>query len=563
MVKNMLKKLNISNLAVIDKQSLDFSKGFTVLTGETGAGKSVVIDCINMILGHRCDKTLVRYGKKSAVAEAVFDVNEKVKSILENEGIFDADDGVCISRSLSSEGKSVCRINALTVSAAFLKSVGTEIVNIHGQQDNQKLLSKKYHTDILDRYISLNGGGDVIEKYQSAYKEYRKAKAEFDKLSKNREETQKEINYLQFIASELSEAAVYEGEEKELCEKQEILANAKEIYVTLMESCNMLYEGEQSAYSFISCAAHMISKISGYSEKLKQINESLNECMYQIQDIAGEARDFCDECDTDERQLEETDARLSLIFDLKRKYKKSADELVGYEEEVKERLNSLFAQNIDEAEKNCGKLFNNAKKCADDLSKERLKYKKILEEKIYSALADLNMKNVRFEIALSKCELSEKGAEEAEFLMCTTGRGEMREMEKIASGGELSRIMLAIKYVLSDADDCETLIFDEIDTGVSGASAQAVAKKLYALSKKKQVICITHLPQIASMADNHMFINKIRLQDGSYSTEVSVLSESEKAAEIARIIDGNSENESVIAAAKEMIENAKKIKSEI
>lgn len=559
----MLNKLTISNLAVIDKQELKLSDGLTVLTGETGAGKSVLIDSINMILGHRCDKTLVRYGKKAAVAEAVFDANEKAVKMLEDEGIFDCDDGVCVSRSLSSEGKSACRINAVSVSASFLKTMGAELVNIHGQQDNQKLLLKKYHTDILDDYIRLNGGGQIIDEYRAVYEKYARSKAELDKLEENQKEIQKEINYLTFIADELDEADIYEGEEKELCEKQEVLANAKEIYTNLMETCDLLYDGEENAYSYISRAIRLLSKISTYSPELERICDELNECMYQIKDLTSDARSFCDGCDTDEQQLAQTDDRLSLIFDLKRKYKKKADELVSYRTEVREKLESLTECDPESVRKITNELFERAEKCAKKLSEMRLEYKKVLEDKIYAALCDLNMKNAKFEIALTANALAVHGAESAEFLMCTSGQGEMRAMEKIASGGELSRIMLAIKYVLANADDCETLIFDEIDTGVSGVSAQAVAEKLYALSKTKQVICITHLPQIAAMADNHVFISKTEGEDKMFYTTVKTLEKDERAEEIARIIGGRGENETVIKAAEDMLESAECVKKQI
>lgn len=559
----MLNKLNISNLAVIDSQSLNLSRGFTVLTGETGAGKSVLIDSVNMILGHRCDKTLVRYGKKAAVAEAVFSVNKKLSTFLENEGIFDSDDGVCVSRSLSSEGKSACRINSVTVSAAFLKSFGAEVVNIHGQQDNQKLLSKKYHTDILDGYIRLNGGAQIIDEYKKAYDEYAKAQSDLERLEKNQKETQKEINYLSFIADELQQAAIYEGEEKELCEKQEILENAKDIYTALMQAYEILYNGEENAYSLISSALRILSKVSGYAPKIEKICDDLTECMYQVQELASDARAFCDECDTDEDRLAEIDERLSLIFDLKRKYKKKADELVTYEDEVKKKLAELVEYDTQALAEKTKKLWQKAMQAAKSLSEIRIKYKKILEQKICLALADLNMKNAKFEIALTENPISAHGAESVEFLMCTTGKGELRDMEKIASGGELSRIMLAIKYVLADSDDCETLIFDEIDTGVSGVSAQAVAEKLYALSKTKQVICITHLPQIAAMADNHVLINKTQGDDGMFYTSVKTLDEAERAEEIARIIGGRNDSKTVTDAAKDMIQSANRIKSEL
>ncbi len=551
----MLKSLNISNLAVIEGQSVELKNGFTVLTGETGAGKSVLIDSINMILGNRTDKTLVRHGKKSSVCEACFLTDsEKVRLMLEDEGIFDFDGELFVTRSLSSEGKSVCKINGVSVSATFLKSLGAELINIHGQQDNQKLLSKKYHTDILDNYIKFHEGEKLYLDFAKKYDEYKRLLAEYEAIFKNSEEIEKEIKYLSFVKEELEEAAIYRGEELELSERQEILANGKDIFVALSNICEILYDGEENAYDMLSGAERLSDGVVGGVRELEGACEGLGECLVMIKDICKTFRNFKDNLDLDENSLREVDERLGLILDLKRKYKKESDEFEEYLIEVSEKLEALSAADCNAAFEKMQNAKNEALSAASEITKLRKKHKAILEKEISIALGDLNMKNVKFEISLRETELLKKGTEEAEFLICTAGKGEMRAMEKIASGGELSRIMLAIKYVLSEADDCPTLIFDEIDTGVSGISAEAVGEKLRSLSCHKQVICITHLAQIAAKAANHIRILKEEGKDMMYSTRVEELEYDERVLELARIIGGSNISESVTTTAREMID---------
>ena len=557
----MLKNLSISNMAVIDKESLPLSGGFTVLTGETGAGKSVLIDSVNMILGHRSDKTLVRHGEKSAYCEAEFFIkNDDIIKMLEGEGIFDTDDTVIISRSLSADGRSVCKINGITVSASFLKQLSKELINIHGQQDNQKLLEKKYHTSVLDKYITSKEITDAFDEYKKAYNEYKICKQRLEAAQKSSQEQEKEIRYLSFVAQELFEADVKPGEEQELEEKHEILSNAMDIYGALTGVYSLLYDGEENVYEMLSGATSALSKISGISDKLKEFKEILSDLLYQVKDLASDIVDFRDENEPDDAALCQASERLGIIFDLKRKYKKSADELECYANEVKERLEALESEDISVLEEKYSKALKKALTYAKAISALRLKYKKILEDEIHDALSDLNLSHAQFEISLEETDLSDTGCEKCEFIMCTAGRGEMRPMEKIASGGELSRIMLAIKYVLSDCDDCQTLIFDEIDTGVSGKAAVMVAKKLYALSKKKQVICITHLAQIAAMADNHVLISKQLATDGAFKTSVTNLSSDGR---ISRIMAGDVTGDDIKSAAGDLLSASEKIKNEI
>ncbi len=560
----MLKNLSISNMAVIASQSLDLANGFTVLTGETGAGKSVLIDSVNMILGNRSDKTLVRHGQKQACCEAEFFIkNPLVTQMLEEEGIFDSEDRIILSRSLSADGRSVCKINGVTVSAAFLKRLSAELINIHGQQDNQKLLEKKYHTSVLDKYIISKENTKAYDDYKNAYEEYKAVKQKYETAQKSSEETEKEIRYLSFVADELLKADVKKGEEKELSEKYEILSNAMDIYNSLSGVYALLYNGEENVYEMLSCAASSVSKISAFSDKLKEFKEILSDLSFQVKDIASDIVDFRDSNEPDDAALAAADERLELIFDLKRKYKKTADELEEYAKEVQSRLAQLKSDDLNLLEEKYTEALGNATKSAKAITNLRLKYKKILEAEIHTALSDLNLSHARFEIGITETDLSALGAEKCEFLMCTTGKGEMRPMEKIASGGELSRIMLAIKYVLSDCDDCPTLIFDEIDTGVSGISAAKVAKKLYALSKKKQVICITHLAQIAAMADNHVLISKALAPDGSFKTSVTGLSSNGRIDEISRIMAGDVTGNDIKSAAKDLLCASEKVKSEI
>lgn len=541
----MLTGLDIKNIALIEHLSLEISEGMTVLTGETGAGKSIIIDAVNLLLGARTNKTLVRYGTEKAVIQGLFSVGEDVREMLLEQGI-DAEEEAVVFREITAEGKSVCRINGTLVPQNVLRDIGAYLINIHGQQDNQALLTPARHIDFLDTYAKTD-----LSLYSELYIKRKEILKQIEKLTQNEQERLARIDFLKYQVEELSGAELCAGEKEELLEDKKIIENAEKIAGAIGTAYNVLYE-ENSAYDAISIASEALSKITGIDGKIDEIASKITDIQYVIEDCVHELKNFADGVEYDEQTLNDIEERLDTITKLERKYGGSVQSAISYLETAEAELSEL--ENADETSgklsEDLEKLERELKKEADKISQLRQDAAKRLQSEIEGALCELSMPKVKFEIMIEKADYTPKGADSVEFMISPNVGEPLKPLVQIASGGELSRVMLAIKSIVSDGVD--TLIFDEIDTGVSGSAAQKIAKMLSGLSKGKQVICVSHQPQLAAAADNHLKIEKF--DDGERTvTRVNVLSEEERIDELARIIDGDNITETAINHAKEML----------
>ncbi len=543
----MLKELEITNIALIERLNLELDGGMTVLTGETGAGKSIIIDAVNLLLGARTNKTLVRYGTEKARVQGLFDVSDEILKLLENLGIDAEDSSLLLCREITADGKSTCRINGMMTPQSILREVGAHLINIHGQQDNQALLNPSKHIDFLDNYAKTD-----LTAYSLLYNERKQILKELEKLSADEQERMQRIDLLEYQVQEIKAAAIHAGEKDELSEQKKIIDNAEKIAMAVGEAYSVLYE-ENSAYDAISRAANALGSIEGIDSGIDEIASRINEVKYTIEDSAHDLKTFSDSIEYDENTLNDIEERLDLITKMERKYGGSEERVLEYyEKAVKElALITNADEAADELKAKLAVLESKLVAESEKISANRFDAAKRLQAEIEKSLADLDMPKVHFETALIKTEeYTAKGAETAEFMICPNVGEQMKPLAEIASGGELSRVMLAVKSILSDGVD--TLIFDEIDTGVSGSAAHKIAQKLSALSNGKQVICVSHQAQLAAAADNHYFIRKSTEGDRTV-THIKRLDSDERIMEIARITDGDNITDTAIKHAKEML----------
>ena len=554
----MLNQLSVRNVAVIDKLDINLHDGVSVLTGETGAGKSIIIDSINMILGDRANKELVRYGTDKAIVQAVFDAPKSVINILEENDIDVEDETVIITRQVKKEGKSVARINGMVVTLNILREISDRLINIHGQHDNQALLTPIRHITFLDTYAD---NEEYINRYKDILSKKREIEKKISSLEMDEQEKMQRIDLLEYQVNEIKKASLEKGEEDDLREQRDIYTNAEQITKSVNEAYMNLYEGDeiQSAYDGISIAVNEISQISDLNPQLKSIYDTLNEIMYSLEDTAHEIKEFGETVEFDEQTLNEIEERLDLISRLKRKYGNSIEEILEYLKKAESELNDikLSDERTNELKEELKNITKELKEKGNVLTQRRENAAKVLEENIEKSLHELNMEKSKFKVSIENDgTFYDNGMDKVEFLISTNPGEPLKPLVKIASGGELSRVMLAIKSILADSDGVDTMIFDEIDTGVSGKAAMSIAKKLAVIAKNKQVICITHLPQLTAMADNHYLIQKNT--DGEMaSTTLKELDEEGRELELARIIDGGEVTELALSHAKQMLENAK------
>lgn len=554
----MLNQLSVRNVAVIDKLDINLHDGVSVLTGETGAGKSIIIDSINMILGDRANKELVRYGTDKAVVQAVFDAPKSVINILEENDIDVEDETVIITRQVTKEGKSVARINGMVVTLNILREISDRLINIHGQHDNQALLTPIRHITFLDAYAD---NEEYINRYKDILSKKREIEKKISSLEMDEQEKMQRIDLLEYQVKEIKKASLEKDEEDDLREQRDIYTNAEQITKSVNEAYMNLYEGDeiQSAYDGISIAVNEISQISDLNPQLKSIYDTLNEIMYSLEDTAHEIKEFGETVEFDEQTLNEIEERLDLISRLKRKYGNSIEEILAYLKKAESELNDikLSDERTNELKEELKNITKELKEKGNVLTQRRENAAKVLEENIEKSLHELNMEKSKFKVNIENDgTFYDNGMDKVEFLISTNPGEPLKPLVKIASGGELSRVMLAIKSILADSDGVDTMIFDEIDTGVSGKAAMSIAKKLAVIAKNKQVICITHLPQLTAMADNHYLIQKNT--DGELaSTTLKELDEEGRELELARIIDGGEVTELALSHAKQMLENAK------
>lgn len=553
----MLNHLSIKNVAVIDKLEVEFHSGVSVLTGETGAGKSIIIDSINMILGGRTNKELVRYGTDKAVVQAVFDADEDICKILNDNDIEADDEQIVVTRQLTSEGKSTARINGTIVTLNVLREIADGLINIHGQHDNQALLTPAKHISFLDAYA---GNDEYISRYKECLKRKRETEKRLASLEMDEQEKMRRIDLLEYQIDEISKASLEKDEEESLREQREIYANAEQITSAVSDAYMNIYGGDNASYDGISVAVNALSGVSDVNPKLKELYDTLSTVMYSLEDTAHEIKDFGDTVEFDEQVLNDIEERLDLISKLKRKYGGTVEDILNYLAKAKNDLEDirLSDEKTDELKAELSDITKELKKHGAELSKRRSDYAEILRKDIEQSLHELNMERSEFKVNIvSDGGFYDNGMDKAEFLISTNPGEPLKPLVKIASGGELSRVMLAIKSILADSDGVETLIFDEIDTGVSGRAAMSIARKLSEIGRKKQVICITHLPQLTASADNHYLIKKDTDGDMAYTT-LTELDDSQREIELARIIDGGEVTELALSHAKEMLINAKK-----
>lgn len=561
----MLTTLYIENIAVIEKTSIDFSQGLNVLTGETGAGKSIIIDSINAIMGQRTSKELVRTGAKTALVTAQFDdVNDTVKAKLKELGYDNEDDDTLIlQRSISAAGKSTCKINARPASVTVLKEVAKNLINIHGQHESYELFSPDTHIDYIDSFGELK---NELEDYREKYKKYKALKKQLNEANSDESARLHEIDLLTYQTTELFNADVQPDEIEQLENERIILMNSEKIFTLLNDSRELLDGDERTAGGIeaVESAMNYIQRAASLNADYESISESITDVYYNLRDCIESISDAADSVESDPQRLEEIDERLDLLNRLTRKYGCECNELPALAEKMQTRLEELLSydKNRDQLEADYKESEYNARVSAQKLSSIRKKTAKVFSERVREEMSFLNMPNVQIVTQFENTDFYEKGTDKVEFLISANPGEPPRPVAKIASGGELSRTMLAIKTVLAECDSTDTLIFDEIDTGVSGKAAQKIAAKLWSLGKNRQVICISHQPQPAAFADNHYYIEKTVDKD-SARTSVRELSDAERELEVARITDGADITETSLTHASEMIAVARKRKSEL
>lgn len=550
----MLTSLKIENVAIIESAAIEFGCGLNVLTGETGAGKSIVIDSINAILGERTSRDIIRTGAQSAKVYAVFeDVNERVRNFLDENGI-DCEDGVLIiNRTLSREGKNVCRINGAPVTASMLREIGGELIDIHGQHDNQSLLSPEKHCGFVDSFA---GNADLIADYREKYGRLCEIRSKLKKLTTDESSKSQRIDFLTYQIDELEKAEITIGERDELKARKSLINNSQKV----IESLNIAYEAlkaDGAGIDMITDAESEIANASAYMETLGEASEKITDIRYELEDIAETLRDAMTEVDFDPSELEDIDERLDLLYRLSKKYGDTEEEMLEYLEKARVELDNIAfsEERVKELQKQEKEALVKTETAACKLTESRKTAGEKLSNAICSELEFLDMPNVRFVVKCNDIGLTENGKDEIEFLISANAGEEPKPLAKIASGGELSRIMLAIKNVLAETDGVDTMIFDEIDTGVSGRAAQKIAMKLRSASKGRQVICVTHLAQIAAQGDVHLYISK-SVSDGKTYTNIKSLIEEERVAEIARIMGGMEITKLQFESAREMLANA-------
>lgn len=550
----MLSNLYIENIAVIEKTSIDFKKGLNVMTGETGAGKSIVIDSINAVLGNRTSKELIRTGASSAFVSAEFtNLSEKAIAVIDEAG-FELEDGeLLIQREISTTGKNKCRINGRPATVSTLKEIGVQLINIHGQHESYELMSPELHISYIDKLAGLES---EIEAYQEVYKKYKKLSAELKKATVDESERERKIDLLKYQIDELEDADLRDGEYEELNEQKAVLQNSEKIIEAIMSSRALMNGDEESSgvLENLQEINSQLSDISEYMSEVEPINSRIESAIYELEDCLSELTGLTDLVDTDGGSLDSIEERLDLIYTLGKKYGSTIKEMLDFLDKAKKELNALvmYDENREALIKECDKAYKEAEKLAKALSEKRRATSSEFADKVCEEMAFLDMPNVKLVVVQEKCELNSLGCDNIEFLISTNPGEPPKPISKIASGGELSRMMLAVKNVLSDNDDIDTLIFDEVDTGISGSAAQKVGLKLREVSKSRQVLCVTHLAQIAAMGNSHFKISK-SVRDEKTFTKVEELDHEGRKQELARIIGGTEMTKASLDYAEEML----------
>ena len=547
----MLSLLHIENIAVIERSEISFDSGFNVLTGETGAGKSIVIDAISAILGERAYRDMIRTGAQKASVRGVFTDVPEFSWFQENGVSYDSE--TIIQRDIYLDGKNVCRVNGCLVTVSILHKLGVLLMDIHGQHDSASLFDEANHLKFLDDFAE---NRHLREDYIQKFATVAKLRSDIQQMTMDESEKIRRMEMLRYQIAEIEKAQLQSGEDVQLEERRKILQNAEKLADGITAACDCLYGNDDmdGASGLLSQAVREISKLSRYTDTFQSMQERLTDLMHQVQDAADEIHSARDDLSYSDRELDMIEERLDVIHKLRRKYGASCDEILAYLENAKNELDDIeFAdEHLEKLKSKLLKAEEDAWGSAHILRDNRRKASLSLAKRILTELAQLDMPKVQFSCEFTDLDLTPNGADSVAFYMSANAGEALKPMSKVASGGELARIMLAMKNVLAEQDQVATLIFDEVDTGVSGRAAQKVAEKLRSVARNKQVLCVTHLPQIAAMGDTHMLISKFE-QGGRTYTTVAPLDKEGRKRELARIIGGSVITETTLKSAEEML----------
>ena len=547
----MLSLLHIENIAVIECADISFDRGFNVLTGETGAGKSIVIDAISAILGQRAYRDMIRTGSTKAAVRAVFTDVPRLPWF-EEYGV-EYDPETIIQREIYLDGKNVCRVNGSLVTVSILNKLGIQLINIHGQHDSASLFDEANHLAFLDDF---GANQNLLDAYAVQYQAVEKLRREINRISMDEGEKLRRMETLKYQIYEIEKAQLSAGEDEELEARRKLLQNSEKIANGLNDAVENLYGGDDTdgAASLLATAERALARVAKFSDQIAQLHEKVADLMYQVQDAAELARDVQYELSYSADELDQIESRLDVIHKLRRKYGVTCADILAYLEKAKQELDEIeFADDhVERLKKKLKKAEQEAWDAALALRENRKTTAESLSKRILTELAQLDMPKVQFACQFTELELTANGADAVAFYMSANVGEALKPMSKVASGGELARIMLAMKNVLAEQDKVNTLIFDEVDTGVSGRAAQKVAEKLRSVARNKQVLCVTHLPQLAAMGDTHLLIAKGE-RDGRTYTTVTPLDLEGRKRELARIIGGANITEITLKSAEEML----------
>lgn len=550
----MLLEISIKNFAIIESISLNFEKGMTVLTGETGAGKSIIIDAMNMMLGARATTDVIRHGAAKAEIEGLFSIENSraLQEIFEEQGI-ELGDEIIIRREILQNGRSVSRVNGQMVNLSVLRSIGQHLVDIHGQHDQEELMRPQLHIQMLDEF----GNEDFLELkqgYQDNFDAYRLMRKQLLEIKKNQEEHKARIEMLEFQMSEIESAALQPAEDLKLTQERDKLLNYKNIADTLTNAYTMLDNEEFSSLTNVRSAMNDMESLEEYDPEYREISTYLSESYYVLEDVTKRLEDIIEDLDFDGNRLMQIESRLDLIHAITRKYGGSVDDVLLYLAKITEEYNLLTGNNLssEDMEAELKKLEVSLVDLAGQLSSARHKLAQQLENEIQQELKDLYMDKARFQVQFTKGKFSREGNEAVEFYISTNPGEDFKPLVKVASGGELSRLMLAIKSAFSRREGKTSIVFDEVDTGVSGRVAQAIAQKIYKIGQHGQVLAISHLPQVIAIADYQFFIEKISDTHSTVST-VRLLTFEERIQEVAKMLAGDDVTEAALSQARELL----------
>ena len=555
----MLLEISIKNFAIIESISLNFEKGMTVLTGETGAGKSIIIDAMNMMLGARATTEVIRHGAPKAEIEGLFSIenNRTLEEIFDEQGL-ELSDEIIIRREILQNGRSISRVNGQMVNLSVLRTIGQQLVDIHGQHDQEELMRPHRHIQMLDEFGDASFF-ELKEAYQTSFDNYRRMRKQVLDIKKNQQEHKARIEMLEFQMAEIEAANLKAGEDIALNQERDKLLNHKHIADTLTNAYSMLDNEEFSSLANVRSAMNDMESLEEFDPEYREISSSLSESYYVLEDITKRLESIIDDLDFDGNRLMQVESRLDLIHTITRKYGGSVDDVLEYFAKITDEYNLLTGNNLssEDMEIELKKLEKNLVDLAGQVAQARHKIAQDLEAEIKQELQDLYMEKAQFQVRFSKGKFSREGNESVEFYISTNPGEDFKPLVKVASGGELSRLMLAIKSAFSRKEGKTSIVFDEVDTGVSGRVAQAIAQKIHKIGQNGQVLAISHLPQVIAIADYQFFIEKISNEHSTVST-VRLLTVEERIEEVAKMLAGENVTEAALNQARELLQSKEK-----